>query len=556
MAILEKSKIFASPRLDSRIKSANVQRSERWIGFFASPAIIYIAYYVMSGTYLNQFYIDVMKLGGVAGGAFLVLLPVLSKVFDAVTNLIMGVIIDRTKTRQGKTRPWLLISAPVLTLAGVMLYVIPKMSVIGQAIWVAVSYNLYFAFAFTVYNMSQSLLVPLSTRNTKQRDALALFMNMGQSMIPGGLVYIVVPLFLLPFMGVDQARWALVMSIVSVIMLPAIILQYFFTKERVSEDAAASAAQTVSLATQIKTCFKDKYWLIFFGFMFLYQAQVNLYNVSVNFFANWVLGTYNDGITLTLMNAIGQMPLGIGVFVIWPLAKRFGKRKVMTVGMVLGAVGFGIVALMPTSTPAVLGGLFLNACGRLPTYFFAAMMAECMDHIEWKNGYRCDGFTATVNSVLVTIMAGIATSIFNSGLTANGYVPPAADGTVVAQNAGTQNWIILCMVGIPAVIYIAMAAIIYFFKVEDLIPQISMDITARHRAEAVARGEVYMSPEEKAALEQAEQDRIAESKRIEELKALCEKKGLMFEEEEAKYQAKLADKKAKAEAKAAKWNKR
>lgn len=554
MAILEKSKLFASPKMDSRIKSANVQKSERWIGYFTSPALIYIAYYVMSGTYLNQFYIDVIKLGGVAGGAFLVLLPVLSKIFDAITNLALGVIIDRTKTRQGKARPWLLISAPLLAVAGIMLYTIPKMSLTAQAIWVAVSYNLYFAFAFTVYNMSQSLLVPLSTRNTRQRDSLALFMNVGQSMIPGSLVYIVVPMFLLPYMGVDQSRWAIVMGSISALMLPAILLQYFFTKERISEDAALSAQESISLRKQIATCMKDKYWVLFFTYMFLYQAQVNLYNVSTNFFANWVLGTYNDGITLTLMNAIGQFPLGFGVFLVWPLAKKFGKRKIMTIGMVLGAIGFGIVALLPTSTPAVLSGLFLNAFGRLPTYFFAAMMAECMDHIEWKNGYRCDGFTATVNSVLVTIMAGISTSLFNSGLNANGYVPPAADGSWIVQNAATKNWIVLCMAGIPAVIYLMMAAVMHFFTVEDLMPQISGDIAARHRAEAEARGEVYYSPEERAAMEQEEQDRIAEARRLEELQAKCAKKGLNFEEEEAKYQAALVVKKTKAEAKQKKKN--
>lgn len=274
----KKRSIFDSPALDSRIKSANTTASERWIGFFASPAIIYMAYITMSGTYLNQFYIDVLKLGTVAGGAFMVLLPVLSKVFDAITNLVMGMIIDRTKTRQGKARPWMLISAPLITITGIMLYAVPKASTTVQAIWVGISYNLYFAFAFTIYNMSQALMVPLSTRNTKQRDALALFIAMGQSMIPGSVIYILVPMFLLPYMGVDASRWATVMSIVSILVLPGTILQYYFTKERVSEDAAASAVQKIDLWTQIKTCFTDKYWLMYFAIWFVYQFSQNLYN--------------------------------------------------------------------------------------------------------------------------------------------------------------------------------------------------------------------------------------------------------------------------------------
>ena len=89
----------------------------------------------------------------------------------------------------------------------------------------------------------------------------------------------------------------------------------------------------------------------------------------------------------------------------------------------------------------------------------------------------------------------------------------------------------------------------FFFDVEKKLPEIHEEVTARHKAEAEARGEVYISPEEKAALEQAESDRLAEENRIRELKAKCQKKGLDFATEEAKYQKALAAKKAKAKKK-------
>ena len=589
MAILEKSRLFQSPKLDSRIKSANVQRSEQWIGYFASPMLLYMAYYGMSGSYLNQFYVDVLKLGGIAGGMFLVLLPILSKVFDAVTNLLMGMIIDRTRTRQGKVRPWVLIAGPCVTFAGIMLYCVPKMSLMGQAIWVAVSYNLYFAFAFTMYNMTQMLLVPLSTRNTKQRDSLAMMLSMGQSMLPGTLVYMVFPLVFLPMMGADQASWARIMSIISCLFLPGAILQYYFTKERVSEDAAAGHEEVVSLGQQIKTCFSDKYWLFYFAILFFYQFSQNLYSVAINFYANYVMGTYNDGTTLTTLNVVGQFPLGFGVFLLWPLARKFGKRRTFFVGMLISFVG-GLAMFFfskPSNLALVLGASFIKAFGMLPTYLFAGMMADAMDHIEWERGYRCDGFTATMSSVLMTVMAGVGTTVFNAGLrvgAADGYIAPLtgtsiseifsqlsakgltaqlameaytpnADGVftvAVNQSAGITRWFAICVALIPAITYLICAVFGYFNDVGEQIPQISKDIQERHRKEAEARGEVYVSPEEKAAAEQAENDRIAEESRIAELKARCEKKGLSFEEEEAKYQAKLAEKKAKAEAKAAK----
>ena len=583
MAILEESKLFNSPKLDSRIKSANVQKSEQWIGFFASPMLLYMAYYGMSGTYLNQFYVDVLKIGGIGGGMFLVLLPILSKIFDAVTNLLMGMIIDRTRTKQGKVRPWILIAGPCVTLSGIMLYCVPKMSMMGQAIWVAVSYNLYFAFAFTMYNMTQSLLVPLSTRNTKQRDSLAMMMSMGQSMLPGALVYMVVPMFLLPMMGADQSSWALVMSIISCLFLPGAILQYYFTKERVSEDAAAGHEETVPLLQQIKTCFSDKYWLYYFAIFFFYQIGQNVYSVALNFYANYTMGTYNDGTTLTILNVIGQFPLGFGVFLLWPLARKFGKRWTFFVGMLMAFAG-SLAAFFfsqPANMGVVLAAMAFKAFGMLPTYLFAGMMADAMDHIEWERGYRCDGFTATMNSVMLTLMAGVGTTIFNSGLRTGkpgGYVVPFtgsslaelfqkisengltaqlaqetykanADGVFtvgVLQSTSVNNWFRICVALIPAITYIICAVFGYFNDVGEKIPQISKDIQERHRKEAEARGEVYVSPEEKAALEEAENERIAEEIRVKELKEKCAKKGLDFETENKKYLDALAAKQAKA----------
>lgn len=550
-----KREMLQSRLWDSRIHSANVQASEKWLGFFTGPAFIYMAYTVISSTYLNQFYVDVMKFGAIAGGAFLALLPILSKVFDAITNLLMGQIIDYTRSRQGKARPWLLISAPLVCITGLLLYWIPQASLTVQAIWVAVSYNLYFAFAFTMYNMSQSLLVPLSTQNTKQRDGLALFLSMGQSMIPGSVIYMVFPMIALPWMGVDKTRWALVMSIASIFVIPATLLQYYFTKERVTEAGVDNEKAAVPLSVQIKTCFADKYWIYYFLIFLSYQFQQCLYGFASNYYANWVLGSYNDGITITLINAVGQAPLGFGVFLLWPLVKKIGKRKTMIGGMCLAAAACIPIIMVPANMGAVLGALFFKSFGMLPCYLFAAMMAEAMDHIEWKNGYRCDGFTATVSSVLLTIMGGVTNSIFNMGISVTGYVPPLEDGTTVLQNAATQNFFVACFALIPAVCFVLVAVFTYLFRVEPMMPQITSDIAARHKAEAEARGEVYYSPEEKAAMEQAENDRIAEEKRVEELKALCAKKGLRFEDEEAKYQKKLADAKAKEEAKQAKKKK-
>ena len=202
MASATKNGLFSSKVFDSRIKSANTQKSEIWLGYFAGPMLLFMAYYSIAGTYLTQFYTDVL---GLAGG-FLTLMPVISKVIDAITNIIMGRIIDKTRTRQGKARPWILLSGVLIAITGTLLYAVPRASYQVQIVWITVSYNLFFSFAFTVYNMSHTLMVPLSTRNTKQRDTLALVQNAGMNMLPGMLSAVIMP-FLVAKFGVGiEAR--------------------------------------------------------------------------------------------------------------------------------------------------------------------------------------------------------------------------------------------------------------------------------------------------------------------------------------------------------------
>lgn len=554
-----KKGILDSPMFNSRIDSANATNSERWLGYFFGPCLLYMCYYGIAGTYLTQFYTDVLHITGI----FLVWMPVVSKIIDAVTNIVMGRIIDRTHTAQGKARPWVLLSGFLIAVTGILLYAVPNASDTVQIVWVVISYNLFFSFAFTIYNMSHTLMVPLSTRNTKQRDTLALLTNTGTTMIPGMLVTIVMPLLIRSFGVGDDARgtWLKMMSVLSILAIPAVLLEYYFTKERITEDEMSvqheDAEKKVSFGEQMRACVQDPYWMIVMGFWIVYQIMNGLSTNSMLYYCNWVLGNSVDsGATnQVLVNMIGQAPLGIGVVVLWPLVRKFGKRRVMMYGFGIGAIGSLIVLLAGSNLGGVLGGLMVKSIGMIPTYVLSAQLAEALDHIEWKNKFRADGFSASVYSIMITVGGGISQSILLAGINGLGYIAPSSSSQVIEQPNAVRIFFAICFVGVTMVGYLIGSLLMIRFDVEDKIPQISADLVARRKAEAEARGEVYLSQEEKAALEQAEQDRISEEKRIEELRAMCAKKGLSFEEEEAKYQAKLAEKKAKEEAKAAKKKK-
>lgn len=555
------SRVFSSPRLDSRIHSANTQKSEMWLGYFAGPCFVYMVYFAVAGTYLTQFYTDVLGLAGI----FLTLMPLFSKVFDAVTNIIMGRIIDRTRTRQGKARPWVAISGVLMAITGILLYTIPTANYTVQIVWIVVSYNLFFALAFTIYNMSHALMVPLSTRNTKQRDGLAMMTSAGMNMIPGLLVTIILPV-IIRMVGVGsaaQGRWIGFMSVISILAIPGTLIEYYFTKERVTEDSQSVKAEedaVVSMSKQLKACFTNKYWLIIMGFTLIYNILNILQTNIMPYYANWVLSNSVAGGTnlQVLINAVGQAPLGFGIFLLWPLVRKFGKRRVMMTGFLIAAVGcLGIMLnSRPESFGIVIGLLLVRSLGAIPTYAMAAQLAESLDHIEYVNGFRADGFSASVYAIIITVTAGIGQSIILGGVSLFGYIAPEGGVDQVIEQPSAVKWFfIACFVGVPMVGYIIGSILQIFFNVEDKMPEIQAEIVNRRRAACEARGEVYISPEEKAAIEQAEQEKISEAKRIEELKALYAKKGLDFETEEAKYQAKLAAQRAKAEAKASKKKK-
>ena len=564
---------FLSGRIwNSRLTSQNVGNKEKWLGYLLGPCGALLFNAVMA-TYLNVYYTDVLGLGTVWGGMFLVVFPIVSK---AITNVIMGAVIDRTRTAQGKARPWLLLSAPLVAVTGVLLFVVPSGNEILQIIWVMLSYNLYYSVAYTIYNMSHNLMVPLSTRNTSQRGVLAVFNNISTIMMSGIVVALIFPMAIVPSLGTSKGLWIICMCVLSCISLPLVLLEYYFTKERVTAETNGREEKKVPFVLQLKAIFTDKYMLLLLGYFLLYTLTSQLKNVSLPYYCNYVLGEYADGKTQTLVSVLGGIPMGIGIFAVWPLAKKFGKKNITVVGFLLYALGSGICWIAPTNMYVVLVGQFIKNIGGLPcAYVFMALFADTLDHLEWKNGFRCDGVAMSAYSVIITAAAGIVTGIFNGGISAAGYLAPEtvsvmpeltdamqkiienSDGTfsiIFNQPESVVAAFVLFFVGLETIGGIAYALMLLPVTVENTVERKQLVIRMRQKAACEARGEEWIEPEIRAAKEQKEQDEEAEEYYRKELKERCEKKGLDYEAELQKHidamQAKAA-KQAENEAKAA-----
>ena len=497
----------------SLVRSDTVTKKEKWLGYLLGPAGALLLNAVLA-TYLNVYYADVLKLTPLWGGVFLMVFPIVSKVIDAITNIVMGQVIDRTRTKEGKARPWLLLSAPLVTITAILLFTVPEGSDTVKAIWVMISYNLFYSFAYTIFNMSHNLMVPLSTRDGTARGSLSVFNQITTIMMSGILVALVFPMVIMPMIGVDKSKWITLMSVLAIIALPLTLLEYFFTKERVTEENVGKEQEKSQLtfSQQIRILFTDKYMVLMYVYFLVYTIGTTLKNLGLVYYCNYVLGTYNDGITQMLVSVIGGVPMGIGIFAVWPLAKKFGKRNVTMVGFVLYAIGSLICWMFPTSLVIVLVGQFIKNIGGLPcAYVFMALFADCLDHLEWRKNIRMDGAAMSIYNIIAVAMVGIMTGVFNwmlagagyaapitadsvaeasSWLAANGQtaqvalesLKPAADGvlTVARQQPDSVNWVIsFAFVGLEVFTGIILAVILWFINVEKNIAKEQEEIKSR-----------------------------------------------------------------------------
>ena len=409
----------------SRIRTEHISRKEKWLGYLAGPSGALLLNAVLA-TYLNVFYTDVLKLTGVWGGAFLMVFPIVSKIIDAVTNVIMGRIIDHTRSKEGKARPWLLLSAILMPVTAILLFTVPGASETVQVIWIMLSYNLFYSIAYTIYNMSHTLMVPLSTRNTTERGSLSVFNNIATVMMSGIIVALVFPMVIMPALGANRDLWLLVMSILAILTLPLTLMEYFYTKERITAEGGETA-EVRPIREELKAVLHDRYWVILFVYLILYTLGTNFKNASLVYYCNYVLGTYNDGITQTMLSVIGGLP---------------------------------------------------------SAYVFMALFADVLDHIEWKYGFRCDGISTSVNTIIATVCVGISAGILNLCLSLSGYIAleyDALTNTTVGfvQNAATQNVFIFFFVGLEVITAVLMVILLKFLNVEKDIEREQAEIRAR-----------------------------------------------------------------------------
>ena len=529
--------IFERALLKTRVRSANVKPAESLLGYLVGPFCAMLANGIFT-TYLTRYFRDVLFAEELAAGSalagtvetFLLLFPILSAILIVIGNLMAGQLVERTRTGAGKARPWILLSSVLLAVSCVLIFIQPFENATAKMVWLVIAYNLYYAIAFPLYNTANSTLTPLSTRNPNQRSVLASFVNMsllgavgaGSMVFPFLLGILVKPEMSL---GTQKTFWMILFIIVAVITFLGTVLQYYFTRERVTEEgmhAAAEKKNTVSAGKQAKAAVSDGFFWAIVIFYFLYQFSGGIKNASLNFYAE-LLETdvlTKDSIT-GVLGIVGAVPMAVSIVFIAPLCNKFGKRLITVIGMIVGVVGGVLAGIFYDNMVVAAVGIALKCLGSAPAgYMILAMIADSLDHIEAGCGFRCDGFVMSIYSSIM-----IAST-------------PVAQGITSALVGSSETGAVIAYIWVETVCYGLGAIVLLFFGVEKFLKKDRESILARQKAEAEAAGIEWVTPEERLKREEEEAEREAEKARIEELRARCEKKGLDFAAEEEKYRRK------------------
>ena len=622
MADKKKRSFFETPLMRSKIKSRTVSLfPEAGLGYLLGPILALVGNGVIN-IWLIQYWDKVLGLSTWAP-LFETLLPIVSAIIIVIGNIFVGRLMERKPTLAGKARPLILLGIPFILVAMLLLFLVPfpsaayeDQSLAGAdngllvSIFIAVGYNLYYAFAWPMYYTSHSALVNLSTRDGGKRGLLGTAIMAAQlgaagvSGMAGGLLVDLIGLlpkyeytdaFKLAYAeklgdiaftndyneviynsvaeralvkGVDyteaitraqaNSKWTILMIVMVAALVLGCLLEYFFTRERITEEniknaEAASAngeakaeVKKVTMGQQIKICMKDKYWWMLMIFWFLYQFGGMMKNNDMSFFSQALT---NGSTVSSVINTVGAVPTALGMVIVWPLAAKLTKSKTISLGGIVAAIAaaasfacLGFIGNVGAITGISVASFCIKALGTAPAmYISIALMANVLDHQEAVHGVRTDGFTMAVYGSIMVAMSGLC------------------NGIIVGLNNVWKNDPFLhtfLAFGVEGVCYLIIAIMFIFMGVEKFTNVDNKAIVFDQKAEVLSAGGEWIEPEERAKLEEEENARLVEEARVEQLKIDCEKKGKDFDAENAKFleqkaaaDKKAADKKAAAEAK-------
>ncbi len=399
------------------------------------------------GPFLPIFYTDVFGLGTAAVATLLLVI----RLGDGITDLAMGNIADRTKTKWGKFRPWLLWTALPFGVSLVLQFTTPNLGLSGKIFW-AYATSIIYTLAYTANNVPYSALMGVMTSNVKERTILSSYRFFGAYL--GGIIATIGVISLVDYLGKGDQNigYQYTMYVLAFVLAMFSIITFYTTRERVEP------LKTENVTEDYKDLSRNRPWIIllFIGFVFVTYNIIKQSSIMY-YFSHYVNDEHNVFGTLTKWGGknglaglylLSLLIISMISTVFAPaLTKYFGKVKLFILSIIFSAATAGAMYWLKADqieTIFTLGIISEFGAGLMPVLFFA-MLGDAADYSEYKNGRRATGLIFSAGTFAMKFGSGVAGAITLMVLNLYNY-----DGQVVEKTAEMLEGIKLNMSIVPA----------------------------------------------------------------------------------------------------------
>ena len=438
-------------KLDETVTMTEKLGANQKIGIMFCAMVSAVATGYVPG-YINLYYTDTV---GISMGAVAMILMI-TKITDGVTDIIMGMIVDRTNTRLGKARPWVLAGGIGIGVSIMLLFSCPAS--LSTGVKVAFCAGMYFLanpFFGTMASVSCGTLNNLLTADSKKRGVLGVFSAYG-TLVPVVIIGLVVPK-ILSAMNESQAAYTTATLIFAVMSIVASIIGVACVRETVTERSKEQLVEKQPVKETLHELLHNKYFI----FLALGTILYNLTSAPVaTYYAKYVF--HDVGVT-TLINLPGMIMIFLLPFAV-PMMNKFGKRNCVVGGMLLAAVGHTIIFFANDNLALFMLAKSVASIAVVPfTISLIPLTGEICDYALYRCGKPMDGTISSAATMGGKIGIGLAAGISGVMLAVSGYVSSSAE-TLVSQPDSAIFMIRILSSFYPAILF-ALAALC-FYKID------------------------------------------------------------------------------------------
>ena len=427
-------------------------------------------------TILTLFYTDYVGISPITVG----LVMLLSRVFDGVSDVIMGIIVEKTNSRWGKSRPWVLWSSLPFAISIVLLFTVPQTDATLQFLYIFVTYNLCTTVCYTAINLPYGSLSTMMTRISHEQGMLCI-VRMAMSPL-GKIIAVSFTLPLVHMMGDDQAAWVKTMSIWAVVALILLLICFWKCEEKVDVRAKIKNPVKVPIKKSISVLLHNKYFWIALSFWAMQNVIACASGTMLPYYCKYIF--HDDSLFGILFMTETLVMVAVTLLVCPTLLKKMGKRNMSLAGAVIALVGHLIYCLNPMDFNWVVMSCVIRGIGLAPlNSVIFAFLGDVVEYGQWKTHVRQESMIFAGGSFGAKVGSGIATAIMTGLLSLVGYVS-SDSGSAVQPQAVIDMIVDIYMYGL-VIVWVIVIIGLYLYKLDKLYPQIMRDLIARE-----AKGEL------------------------------------------------------------------